>query len=260
MTWTNVATFVKTHQKLAYISLAGLLAVLIVVAYIFHSLSVWTGIESRSSLIYNQTNKNLREVLGRPVVDEASVAAKSNQLHNLHLELGKHTRTLCEGDELVAWQSNMEAVTHIIDDCHSRIDRIHHINMSLGDAIKYLDDEKSFLSPLAKLLPSSDPITSEDVKSVEAKWTTLIADYKDKDCSPLFKNTKTMVIEKSQGIADAWKVLITADIKKDKVAYMDAQARLNDAYAQLPSISKVSAEQYSAIAEKFSSMYEKFIE
>ncbi|HEV7952289.1 MAG TPA: hypothetical protein VGO98_02850 [Candidatus Saccharimonadales bacterium] len=252
----NIRSFLGRHRK-ETITVSVFAGVLFLVGiYVFSSMNMWGNYRTTYEKWQSSLRKDVDAALALPVVTHEERSRKMLQFQVVSSKIASAKNSLCNVSGLYSWQLYMTNVKAEKESCDQYVKAANTFSVEMQKTINYLKNEQS----LAKTLASS----AAQAKLTEASWDSQIETWqatvgtiKKMSVEPEFNSVKNSAADAAQSIQSSWQTLIVAHKAKDKARYLDAQAKLAQAYDTLSPVAARSAQQFEAIAKSLQATYQK---
>ena len=236
-----------------------LLILLIIIGLIFSviiSQQKWNDYSNTYSRQSNSSQSDIESViLQLSAQPDVSQKDKITQISQLQIKLSNQSKTYCDVDSLIKWQSFIEQNSKTISACLQQKSHVQQLLSASNNIISYLkaDQDLSIIISTANSQTNTNN-TPDKWNQIESFWrqastntTKLVDAYQ-------FSDTKKSALSSIDSIADAWGSLSKANDSKNKQEFTDAETNLDKAYLTLTSISDVSTKQFDVIISELNSL------
>ncbi len=254
MATKKFSTYLRSHFKLVAMVVGLVIFTGAVILYAVWSLNSWSSYDAA----YRQWDSSVRaraaKVLDLPSEGQVAIQKKTDSLKSFITEMDRERDSICDVHAMIRWQTSINSFNSKKKMCFDMANRAKEMSIDLQKATAYLEDEKRGLDILAKLELSGDEMKEDSWTSIAQAWREAAEKFNKAKFSTEFKPVAVTSTEKIQLVATSWQGILDANLSKNKANFLSAQAKLNDAYAQLPQISKASAAQYAAVLSSLESI------
>lgn len=235
------------RKRIIIVSLVVAVIIVLIGVYVVLSVKAWSA--NRETVA--QRFSRVSELSGK-ISTGKSLAIEDRQ-QKLQ-ELGRiDSDTMCNVNGLYEWQTKMSSsINAQHEDCLAITGKIQGVQTAARSFVGYYQDEQSLVKVLSSLKLEQKSLSEKDFTKVIdiAKATKKqVADLTLK--TEAGKALQSLTIKQVSAVESAWSSVVAANKKEDRSAYEAAQAELQDAYAELSTITDQSNDNYAKAQAKF---------
>lgn len=226
------------HKKPVITILASLILVFIVAGGVFWNMKTWHDYESSYNLSFEDSKSNIDKVFLEVLSqNETNSASKLSKLVEVQSKLTDVNKSRCDISQLVKWQGFVKQYADKIKHCEARKSDFANFLVKFNDLVVYLAAEQGLAVIFQKANDQTNQNNQPDKwKNIEAIWSDSVVKMRKLPDTEPFKPVKTLSIERSIGIADAWKRLAGAHEAKDSGQFEEAHANIVKTYSSIQDI------------------------
>ena len=184
---------------------------------------------------YSEAKVTSQSVLAGSKVSQQKRLAAVEQL------AGTTTPEDCGGEWWSAWYLALPAAKKTAQQCMAKVERLRLVAQAATELKMYLDDDLKVAKTLTTLKMSTGSDTWQ--KTAQGSAETVLRELENMSETKSNQELLTVSKDKTKLVIDGWVVFNEASSKEDKAAYLDAESKLSQAYANLGVISDVSDKQ-----------------
>jgi len=243
------------HRRRTWIIGAGIVAVLLLVAYTGYSLSSWRTLDKQTS-DWQQSTRRLLDTMGSAKAGTAAEKTASiERLRAVTTEIEKSRARLCDVPGLISWQTAAESAKRTLRDCQKVARSGELLKLSLEKLGKYLESEAA----VARILESPGLLTdTADEKTWEAtsnEWNGAAIAIKALKVDMVFKVTQAAALSAVNELDSAWQELLVAHKAQNKTQFTSAKGRVEKAYAGLVALNDTNDHEFQLLITEANTRY-----
>jgi len=242
----------RAHRRATIIVFFSLLFLAISVGCYFLSQRIWNDYE----IGYNQ-----RFDSAKTDIDKAILQTSTDKLNNItqtQTKLSEETKTYCEVNSLIKWQSIISQYSDKIKNCEQKKERFSGFLVELGELTGYLKTEQELATIISVAKTKTDENNQADKWAViEAFWRQAVTETSKLTDTDQFKAIKTLAGSNLTKMADAWQQLSSANLAENRQQFEEAHSNLDKTYPLLTEISTSNGLQAKSLITDVNSSYEK---
>jgi len=243
------------RRRVIIAAISGLVLVLVAV-YTFWSMNTWSVYKTTYESWQKELRNDVDAAMALPGTTANERAKKLTAFKSISSTITKTQQSLCRTPAIITWQHVIGELRHRQEVCAQIINKADSFGKKMQTTNSYLENEQTTANTIEKALVASEG------KVTEATWNSQVAIWQDAgkairnlSSEAAFTPIKASALEKIKVLESAWQELIAAHTAKDKAKYTEAQGKLTIAYEALSSLSTVSVEQLTKLADSLQSAY-----
>lgn len=256
MNLKGLQSFLGRHRKGAIIVSISVGVLLLVGIYAFLSVNMWANYKVNYDSWQNNLRKDVDAALMLPATTHEERSRKMTQFRVVSGKIVSAKDSLCSVSGFFSWQLFIPSVKTEKETCDQYFKTAEGFRLEMQKVITYLENEQLLTKTLASATAQAT-LTENSWDSQVTVWQGTVDALKKLPVGPEFKPVKSSAADVAQSIQSSWQVLIVAHKAKDKAKYLDAQAKLTQAYSSLSTVSATSTHQFDIIAKALQTAYQK---